>query len=100
MAGMSKAEIDGARHSGRCSRCWSGPTSCATAWSRAIPATYLQLVRTAWTYIAIGALWRLMRLRKGPVIAALYPVGMLLVQLLLAIAGRARFVVWGWLGAV
>ena len=34
-----------------------------------IPATYLQLVRTAWTYIASGALRRLMWLRKGPVIA-------------------------------
>ncbi len=51
-----------------------------------IPATYLQLVRTAWTYIASGALGRLMKLRKGPVIAALYPVGMLLLQLMLAIA--------------
>ncbi|APX11399.1 hypothetical protein [Tateyamaria omphalii] len=51
-----------------------------------IPGTYLQLVRTAWTYIASGALRRLMRLRKGPVIAALYPVGMLLGQALLALA--------------
>lgn len=50
-----------------------------------IPATYLQLVRTAWTYIGSGALRRLMWLRKGPVIAALYPVGMLLLQMLLAI---------------
>ncbi len=50
-----------------------------------IPATYLQLVQTAWTYIASGALRRLMWLRKGPVIAALYPVGMLLVQLVLAV---------------
>mmetsp|Transcript_18163 Transcript_18163/g.28377 ORF Transcript_18163/g.28377 Transcript_18163/m.28377 type:complete len:408 (+) Transcript_18163:9349-10572(+) len=50
-----------------------------------IPGTYLQLLRTAWTYIASGALRRLMRLRKGPVIAALYPVGMLLGQLLLAL---------------
>lgn len=50
-----------------------------------IPGTYLQLVRTAWIYISTGALGRLMRLRKGPVIAALYPVGMLLVQLLLAL---------------
>jgi hypothetical protein len=49
-----------------------------------IPATYLQLLRTAWVYIGSGALWRLMRLRKGPVIAALYPVGMLLLQLLIA----------------
>lgn len=49
-----------------------------------IPATYLQLVRTAWTYIASGTLRRLMWLRKGPVIAALYPVGMLVLQLLVA----------------
>ena len=50
-----------------------------------ILATYLQLVRTAWTYISSGALRRLMWLRKGPVIAALYPVGMLLMQLLTAV---------------
>ncbi|WP_099827567.1 hypothetical protein [Oceaniglobus indicus] len=50
-----------------------------------ILATYGQLVRTAWTYIASGALRRLMWLRKGPVIAALYPVGMLLVQLAIAV---------------
>lgn len=49
--------------------------------ARSIPATYLQLARTAWIYIATGTLWRLMLLRKGPVIAALYPVGMLLLQL-------------------
>lgn len=50
-----------------------------------IPGTYLQLIRTAWIYIASGSLRRLMRLRKGPVIAALYPVAMLLVQALLAL---------------
>ena len=43
------------------------------------------LTYTAWEYIATGALRRLMRLRKGPVIAALYPVGMLLGQLVLAL---------------
>ena len=48
-------------------------------------ATYLQLIRTAVTYIGTGTLFRLMRLRKGPVIAALYPVGFLLLQLLLAL---------------
>ncbi|QFT96095.1 hypothetical protein FIU85_02150 [Roseovarius sp. THAF8] len=53
---------------------------------RGIAGTYLQLIRTAWTYIASGALFRLMRLRKGPVIAALYPVGFLIVQLLIALA--------------
>ena len=49
-------------------------------------ATYLQLLQTAWTYLSTGALWRLMRLRKGPIIAALYPVCMLLGQLVLAVA--------------
>ncbi len=52
--------------------------------SNSIPATYWQLVQTAWTYISSGALRRLARTRKGPVIAALYPVGMLLLQLFLA----------------
>ena len=51
--------------------------------SNSIPATYRQLAHVAWTYIASGALWRLMRLRKGPVIAALYPVVFLLAQLVL-----------------
>ncbi|MFY0309390.1 hypothetical protein ACFMBG_05780 [Leisingera sp. D0M16] len=50
-----------------------------------IPGTYWQMLRTAWIYISTGALKRLMRLRKGPVIAALYPVGMLLLQALLAL---------------
>lgn len=53
--------------------------------SNTIPATYWQLTRTAWTYISTGTLRRLMWLRKGPVIAALYPVGLLLLQLLLAV---------------
>ncbi|MCR8723943.1 hypothetical protein [Frigidibacter sp. ROC022] len=50
-----------------------------------IPGTYLQLVRTAWTYVASGTLRRLMWLRKGPVIAALYPVAMLILQLFVAL---------------
>ena len=50
-----------------------------------ILGTYLQLARTAWIYISTGTLGRLMRLRKGPVIAALYPVGILLLQLVLAL---------------
>jgi len=53
--------------------------------SNTIAQTYLQLMRTAWVYIATGALWRLMKLRKGPVIAALYPVGALLAQMALAV---------------
>lgn len=54
-----------------------------------IGATYWQLARTAFAYIASGALFRLMRLRKGPVIAALYPIFALLLQ---ALAGAAL----GW----
>ena len=53
--------------------------------SETIPATYLQLFRTAWAYIGSGALFRLMRLRKGPMIAALYPIVFLLLQLLLVV---------------
>ena len=51
-----------------------------------ILATYLQLFRTAGAYILSGALFRLMRLRKGPMIAALYPIGVLLIQLAIALS--------------
>jgi hypothetical protein len=74
--------------------------------ARSIPATYGQLVQTAWAYIGSGALWRLMRLRKGPVIAALYPVMFLMLQLGLALLLAwlclrlaAAGVVWAGLGA-
>ncbi len=60
-----------------------------SSMSNTIPATYMQLVRTAWVYIASGTLRRLMWLRKGPVIAALYPICMLLLQLLLALGAGA-----------
>ena len=60
--------------------------------SNSIPATYGQLVRTAWAYIGSGALFRLMHLRKGPVIAALYPIVFLILQLgLAALAGWLAF---------
>ncbi|MFM7335756.1 MAG: hypothetical protein ACKO1H_15345, partial [Tabrizicola sp.] len=52
--------------------------------AQGIAATYLQLVRTAWAYIGSGALRRLMRLRKGPMIAALYPIIFLVLQAILA----------------
>ncbi|WP_199259346.1 hypothetical protein [Paracoccus binzhouensis] len=59
-----------------------------------ILATYGQLFRTAWAYIGSGALFRLMRLRRGPVIAALYPVVVLLAQLAVALLVGAGL---GWL---
>ncbi len=54
--------------------------------AQGILGTYAQLVRTAWVYIRSGALFRLIRLRKGPMIAALYPVIFLLVQAGIALA--------------
>ncbi|WP_281856462.1 hypothetical protein [Litoreibacter halocynthiae] len=69
-----------------------------SSMSNSIPATYLQLLRTAFTYISTRALFRLMRLRKGPIIAALYPIGMLLLQLLLAVVAGSvlsGLVLWG-----
>lgn len=78
------AEIDGARVQAEVEvLVWSDIVR--NSMATGIPATYLQLARTAWTYIASGALRRLMWLRKGPVIAALYPVGMLIAQLLVAL---------------
>lgn len=76
--------------------------------SQGIVSTYRQLLRTAWLYISTGALGRLARLRKGPIIAALYPIGFLLLQLGLAIflawtLGRAFSLihpVLSWLGPV
>ncbi len=69
-----------------------------SSMAKSIPATYWELLRTAWIYIASGALRRLMWLRKGPVIAALYPVGMLILQPVLAVtagAVLAGLVIWG-----
>lgn len=63
--------------------------------SGSIPKTYVQLAQTAWIYISSGTLRRLMRLRKGPVIAALYPVGVLILQLILA-----ALLAWGVARAV
>jgi hypothetical protein len=58
----------------------------AASMGQSIPATYLQLLRTTATYVTSGSLFRLMRLRKGPMIAALYPIFALLLQLALALA--------------
>lgn len=83
-----QGDIDGAQvHAEFDVLVWSDIVRDSMATS--ILATYLQLVRTAWIYISTGTLRRLMWLRKGPVIAALYPVGMLILQLLLALAAGA-----------
>lgn len=62
-----------------------------------ILATYAQLVRTATAYIGSGALFRLMLLRKGPVIAALYPIFALIFQALAGVCAGwalAALVLW------
>jgi hypothetical protein len=56
-----------------------------SSMDRGVVWTYLSLIKTAWIYISSGALRDAMKLRKGPVIAALYPVGFLIVQLDFAI---------------
>jgi hypothetical protein len=72
-----------------------------TSMTTGIAGTYVQLLRTAWAYIGSGALFRLMLLRKGPMIAALYPILFLLLQLVAAIglgfavaSGFAMLVAW------
>jgi hypothetical protein len=72
---------------------------------RGIVGTYVQLARTAWLYVRSGALRRLIRLRKGPMIAALYPAVALLAQALVAllVAGLVLWLLpagWGWLVAL
>ncbi len=52
---------------------------------RTIAGSFWLLTRTAWTYISTGSLLRLMKLQKGPIIAALYPIVVLLAQLLLGL---------------
>lgn len=66
-----------------------------------IAATYRQLARVVWAYIASGALFRLMRLRKGPMVAAFYPVLGLLLQAVFAallgwVVGRFFGPALGW----
>ncbi|MFV0410907.1 MAG: hypothetical protein ACK5LJ_14780 [Paracoccus sp. (in: a-proteobacteria)] len=66
----------------------------AGSMGQSIASTYGQLVRTAWAYIGSGALWRLMKLRRAPVIAALYPIFVLLAQALAALLAGGLA---GWL---
>jgi hypothetical protein len=64
---------------------------------KGIFATYAQMLRTAWIYLSTGTFRRLFWLSKGPMVAAVYPVAMLLLQLGLAAAAGAA--IGGTLGA-
>lgn len=63
---------------------------------RGIIGTYRQLARTAWLYLRSGALGRLIRLRKGPMIAALYPAVALVLQALAALLVAGGTLWLGW----
>ena len=52
--------------------------------SAGILRTYVALFQTLWIYLYSRAFFDLIQMRKGPVIAALYPVVMLLSQLFIA----------------
>jgi len=66
-----------------------------------IAATYLQMLRTVAIYLRGGVWWRLLRLRRGPVLAGFYPVAMLLVQLALACLAGALVVPFaGWVAGL
>ncbi|GLQ34085.1 hypothetical protein GCM10007939_03680 [Amylibacter marinus] len=46
--------------------------------------TYMVMLKTVWVYLSTGAFRQLTKLRRGPVVAALYPVFALLLQLIIA----------------
>jgi hypothetical protein len=60
---------------------------------RGVAGTYWLFLRSLWVYGASGALWHLLRLRKGPMIAALYPAVLLVLQALVAL-GVGWLLVW------
>ena len=67
-----------------------------SSMAQGIVATYRQLLTTVWIYVASGSLRRLARLRKSAVLAALYPVVMLVMQLALAVALGAGMAAGLW----
>ncbi|MFQ6548150.1 hypothetical protein AADZ90_009330 [Aestuariibius sp. 2305UL40-4] len=72
---MTEAQIDVLR--------WSDIVQASMPDS--IGATYMQMLRTTWTYIVTGTFRRLTWVAKGPVVAALYPIVVLILQALVAL---------------
>lgn len=65
-----------------------------SSMSEGIAATYRQMLSTMWIYARSGAFFRQMRLRKGPTVAAMYPVLHLVGQALIA-AALGGAAAWG-----
>jgi len=71
---------------------------------RGVAATYALMLRTLWIFASTGALWAMIRLRPGPMLAGAWPVVMLTGQLIVALLagwGLGLGIVWlvpGWLG--
>jgi hypothetical protein len=65
-----------------------------SSMAEGIAATYGQMLKTMWIYARSGAFFRQMRLRKGPTVAAMYPVLHLIGQALIA-AGLGGAVAYG-----
>jgi hypothetical protein len=61
-----------------------------------ILGTYRMLLRTGWLYLSSGAMRQLIRLRKGPMVAALYPAVFLILYLLIALSAGGLV---AWLAA-
>ena len=57
----------------------------AASMRHSIVASYWHLICTIFIYFRTGAIFRMMRMRKGPVIAAFYPVAFMMSQLALAL---------------
>ena len=72
------------------------PDLVRSSMAQGIVATYRQLLSTVWIYVASGTFWLLARLRKGPVLAALYPIVMLMLQLALALVLGAGVAAGFW----
>ncbi len=68
-----------------------------SSMNRSILSSFLVMIRTVWIYFASGAFTRLVRVRPHPMIAALYPVVVLLAQLEAGLL--AMWLIW-WLLSV
>jgi hypothetical protein len=73
-----------------------------SSMERGVLGTYWLLLRSIWVFGGSGTLKQLLRLRKGPMIASLYPAVLLVAQALVAaLVGwlMARLVPLDWVGA-